>query len=52
MFIGYAPYDAPEIVITVAIENGGHGGADAAPVARKIMDKYFSKQEKYIANAN
>lgn len=52
MFIGYAPYDNPEIVIAIAVENGGSGGATAGPVARKIMDKYFANKEKYIANAN
>lgn len=52
MFIGYAPFDKPEIVVAIAVENGGHGGETAGPVARKILDKYFSNKEKYIANAN
>lgn len=51
MYIGYAPYDAPEIVVTVAIENGGSGGSDAGPVARALMDRYFINKDKYIANA-
>ena len=51
MYIGYAPFENPEIVVTVAIENGGHGGADAGPVARALMDRYFANKEKYIANA-
>lgn len=51
MFIGYAPYDNPEIVIAVAVENAGHGGAEAAPVARKIMDKYFNNKDKISRNA-
>ncbi|MFT5813144.1 MAG: penicillin-binding protein 2, partial [Psychroserpens sp.] len=43
MFIAFAPYENPEIVIAVAIENvtEGGGGANAGPVARQIMDQYF-----------
>ena len=40
-FIGFAPYDLPEIAIAVIVENGGGGGAVAAPIARKFMEKYF-----------
>ncbi|GAB2994532.1 penicillin-binding protein 2 [Psychrosphaera aestuarii] len=42
MFVGYAPYDDPTIVIVVAVENAGGGGANAAPVAREMMDMYFA----------
>ena len=43
MFIAYAPYEKPEIVVAVAIENVAKGGGatNAAPVARQIMDQYF-----------
>ncbi|PKG82095.1 penicillin-binding protein 2 [Colwellia sp. 75C3] len=43
MFIGFAPYDNPEIVVAVAIENVaiGGGGTNAGPVARQMMDQYF-----------
>ncbi len=44
MYVGYAPYDDPEIVVAVAIENAGGGTTNAAPVARKLMDFYFSKE--------
>ena len=43
-FIGFAPYDDPEIVVGVFVENGGHGGAAAAPVAQAIMQVYFDKK--------
>lgn len=44
MFIAFAPFNNPEIVVAVAIENvaEGGGGSNAAPVARQIMDQYFS----------
>ena len=51
MYIGYAPFDDPKIVIAVAIENTGSGSSTAAPVARKVLDKYFANQQKMIANA-
>lgn len=43
MFIAFAPYENPEIVVAVAIENVAKGGGatNAAPVARQIMDQYF-----------
>jgi penicillin-binding protein 2 len=44
MYIGYAPFDNPEIVIAVAIENGEHGGSTAGPVAKVIMDRYFENK--------
>lgn len=43
-FIGFAPVDQPEIVIAVLAEHsGGHGGSDAAPVAQKVMERYFTR---------
>ncbi len=43
MFIAFAPFDNPEIVVAVAIENVAKGGGatNAAPVARQVMDQYF-----------
>ncbi|MBI0418155.1 MAG: penicillin-binding protein 2 [Nitrosomonadaceae bacterium] len=40
LFISYAPAEKPSIVLSVLVENGGHGGSSAAPIARQIMD-YF-----------
>jgi len=44
LFIAYAPAEAPRIAVAVVVENGGGGSSAAAPVARKIMDAYFSMQ--------
>lgn len=41
LFIGYAPADDPQIAVAVVVENGGHGGVTAAPVARKLMDAWL-----------
>lgn len=40
-FVGYAPYDDPEIAVSIVVEDSGSGGSVAAPIARKIFDKYF-----------
>ena len=44
-FIGFAPYENPEVCITVFLENGGEGGEAAAPIARAMLEKYFNIQE-------
>jgi penicillin-binding protein 2 len=41
LFVCYAPRDNPEIAVLVVVEHGGHGGATAAPIARRIIDGYF-----------
>mgnify|MGYP000899207783 CR=1 FL=1 len=38
-FVSFAPASDPSIAVAVIIENGGTGGLEAAPVARKIMQK-------------
>lgn len=42
LFVGFAPYDDPEIAVCVVVENGGSGGRVAAPIAGTVMKKYFS----------
>jgi len=44
-FIGFAPADKPRIAMAVLVENGGHGGTVAAPIARKLMDYYLLGKE-------
>jgi penicillin-binding protein 2 len=44
MFIAFAPADNPQIAIAVIVENGGHGGSVAAPIAAKLIKKYLSEQ--------
>lgn len=46
MFIAFAPFEQPEIVVAIAIENVavGGGGSNAGPVARQIMDQYFANR--------
>lgn len=40
-FIAYAPAEKPQIAVAVLVEHGGHGGAAAAPIARKVIEEYL-----------
>lgn len=44
LFIAFAPFDDPEIVVCVVGEGAGHGSA-VAPVVRDIFDAYFAEEE-------
>ena len=44
LFVCFAPYGNPEIVVAVILENAGHGGSAAAPVARKVIDAHFARK--------
>ncbi|MFM8759531.1 MAG: penicillin-binding transpeptidase domain-containing protein, partial [Methylophilaceae bacterium] len=42
LFIAFAPADNPKIAVAVIVENGGHGGSAAGPIARQVMDYYLT----------
>ncbi len=44
-FTGFAPYDNPEIVITILIEAGGEGSSVAVPVANEVLTWYFKDKK-------
>lgn len=52
MFIGYAPFENPEISIAIALENAGGGGSQAAPIARQMMDYFFSHKRNQIGKSD
>ncbi len=35
----------PTIALAVLVENGGHGGSTAAPIARAVLDFYLLGKE-------
>lgn len=41
LFVGYAPAEQPEVVFAVVVENAGHGGAVAAPIAQALFRAHF-----------
>ncbi len=45
-FAGFAPLDDPQMVVVVFVENGGHGGSAAAPLARDLFEKRFVKPKE------
>lgn len=46
-FVGFAPYENPEIAIVVMVENGGHGNY-TAEVVRDIMGEYFGMNTQNV----
>ena len=50
LFISFAPFDRPEIVVSVIVDNGGSGSAVAAPIARDIINFYFEKNKPTVAS--
>lgn len=40
-YVGYAPFEDPEIVVVAFIFNGGEGSQWSAPVVREIIAAYF-----------
>lgn len=46
LFIAFAPAREPRIAIAVIVENGGHGGSVAAPIAAKIISQYLASMPK------
>jgi penicillin-binding protein 2 len=50
-FIGFAPAENPTIAIAVLVENAGHGGEIAAPIARQIVKKWLDKQDQKSSTA-
>lgn len=43
-FVCYAPAEKSDIAVAVLVEHGGHGGSAAAPIAQKVLAKWFELQ--------
>ncbi|OGK09695.1 hypothetical protein A2767_07575 [Candidatus Roizmanbacteria bacterium RIFCSPHIGHO2_01_FULL_35_10] len=44
-FTVFAPFDKPEIALTVLLEEAGQGSDVAAPIAKEILKIYFERKE-------
>ena len=42
LFTAFAPINNPQVAIAVIVENAGSGSSKAAPLARELLDEYFS----------
>ncbi len=45
-FVAFAPFEEPKIALAVIVEHGGWGGVTAAPLAREILEAFFSQEDK------
>ena len=41
-FVAYGPFNNPNIVVSVIVENGGFGSQSAVPIGKKILEAAFS----------
>jgi len=48
VYIGYAPFNNPQIAIAIMIPGGGYGAETAVPLARVIMDEYFKEHHEFF----
>ncbi|MGA1222721.1 MAG: penicillin-binding protein 2 [Burkholderiaceae bacterium] len=44
LYIGFAPAEAPRLVVAAIVENAGFGSAAAAPIVRRVMDYWLLGQ--------
>ncbi len=44
-FVSYAPAEDPKIAVAVIVENTGHGGTFAAPIAKALIEEYLKVSE-------
>jgi penicillin-binding protein 2 len=48
-FVGFAPSRDPVIAFAIVVEHGGHGGTTAAPIARKVLERFFADRQAAAA---
>jgi penicillin-binding protein 2 len=41
-FVAYAPVEDPKISVVVLVEHGGFGASAAAPIAKKVIERYLN----------
>ncbi|MCW8332639.1 penicillin-binding protein 2 [Vibrio paucivorans] len=46
LFTGFAPFDDPQYVVTVVLENAGGGSSNGGPFVRKVFDRAILGEEK------
>ncbi len=47
-YVGYAPYENPEIIVIGFMYNGGEGSRNALPVVVKTIEAYFRQQNERV----
>ncbi|MBI5026105.1 MAG: penicillin-binding protein 2 [Nitrospirae bacterium] len=49
-FVAFAPVEDPQIALSVFVEHGGHGGAAAAPIAKKVIEAFYENNKLQMIN--
>lgn len=47
-FVGYAPFDKPQVAVAAIVEYGGHGGSSAGLVAKDVLAAYFNVEKPQL----
>lgn len=50
-YTAFAPYNDPQVAVTLILENGGDEGVTAAPIMRNILDYLFAEKNQPEAPA-
>ena len=45
-FVCFAPVEKPEVAVAVILENAGHGGSKAAPIAGQWLKAWFAGDDR------
>ncbi len=48
LFIAFAPAEDPQLAMAILVENGGHGGSTAAPIARVVFDYHILRKRPAV----
>ncbi len=51
-FICFAPYDDPEVALSVFVEHGGYGASAAAPLARQLLKAALKEARAFRQREN
>jgi penicillin-binding protein 2 len=46
LFVGFAPFEDPQIAVAVIVEHGEHGSTAAAPIAFKLIRRHLGYDEE------
>lgn len=46
LYTGFAPFEDPQVIVSMVLENAGGGSSNGAPIARRIFDHMLVDKEK------
>jgi penicillin-binding protein 2 len=51
-YVGYAPFENPEIIVIAFVYNGGEGAVTSGPIVRQVLEAYFSLKAIDVAKTD